>query len=712
MTDFEYEKQKLKEILEAYQEVITDTQFYLRSLESRRNENPVSIADQIRINENRLRLLENGLEKPYFARIDFKEQETGRLYQLYIGKVGVTDFDKETVVIDWRAPIASMYYDSNIGETSYEAPDGVISGNLLVKRQINIENGQLLSFQDVDTVSNDDLLKDYLGVTADSRLKNIVSTIQAEQNEIIREKLFKNLIVQGVAGSGKTTVALHRIAYLVYNNAGKINTDQFMVIGPNSFFIDYISNVLPDLDASTVVQTTFDKLVQDFIGEQLIINPSEKQLISSLQGGNLEVCKFKNSLKYKQLLDRFMMDLDSQIVPDKDFIVKGLIILPQEVVKQFYDEVEKDRFETIESRIERTVLLLSTYIENSQDLQTRISDDSLSISPASREFIGKELRNGFRQSLKQYLIRQINKSITYYYQAFIATITDYAAPEDMNLVTNLKKSTIKKGTYDFDDLAALAYLKYSISGPGEYTKYRHVVIDEAQDYGDFNFTILNKMMKNSSFSIYGDIAQSIYSYRSIDSWDSVAQIFEKTEIKELLKSYRTTIEVMNQANYIINHIGLSPATPVIRNGDEVGYLQISNEITNIIYSYIVSYLEKKHSSIAIICKSVDSVKIVYRQLKQYNLPIQCVTSSEDEYKGGICITTAYLSKGLEFDAVLIADASELEYSSENENDMKLLYVAMTRALHNLDILYQGELTKPLYEGNKKKLNGNQFQKQI
>lgn len=709
MTEFDYEKEKLKEILEKYILELEELGIRVKRLPEMYRDNPTLLANLLSIYENKLRLMKEGKSKPYFARIDFKEDGEEKVSQCYLGKVGMSDYDNNIITVDWRAPIASMYYDSNVGKTSYEAPAGTITGDLLIKRQIDIENGELQRIQDVDTVSNDEILKPYLGVTADNRLKNIVSTIQSEQNDIIREKLQKNMIIQGVAGSGKTTVALHRIAYLVYNHQKKINPDQYMVIGPNSFFLDYISSVLPDLDANQVSQLTFEDLIKDYIEEDLLINSAEYQLIDSLLANNenLSISKYKNSLKYKKAIDKYMVDFDSKVVQNNDFIIRGVTVLPQSVMRLIYDDTaENSRYTDIESRISRAVLMASTYLENHPDIISRVSTDAFNAGNKANEFVKKEIRNGFNQTLKQYYSKIAKKKVTTLYTDFIKNINKYVDSNDINMAKTLKELTlknIKEKTYDFDDLAALGYIQLCLSGSKDYDKYQHIVIDEAQDYGDFNFEVLKLLMKKSSFSIYGDIAQSIYSYRSIENWDSVRDIFNnQIELKELLKSYRTTIEVMNEANHIINYIGLSPASPVIRNGEDVGYIEIDNNKVDTIYSYILSYLEKGHKSIAVIAKSAEEANNIHAELIKNGINIECITSSENKYNGGLCVTTSYLAKGLEFDAVLVTDASELKYSSQNTNDMKLLYVAMTRALHNLDILYEGELTKPLYIGSKKK----------
>ena len=396
MTEFDYEKEKLKEILEKYILELEELGIRVKRLPEMYRDNPTLLANLLSIYENKLRLMKEGKSKPYFARIDFKEDGEEKVSQCYLGKVGMSDYDNNIITVDWRAPIASMYYDSNVGKTSYEAPAGTITGDLLIKRQIDIENGELQRIQDVDTVSNDEILKPYLGVTADNRLKNIVSTIQSEQNDIIREKLQKNMIIQGVAGSGKTTVALHRIAYLVYNHQKKINPDQYMVIGPNSFFLDYISSVLPDLDANQVSQLTFEDLIKDYIEEDLLINSAEYQLIDSLLANNenLSISKYKNSLKYKKAIDKYMVDFDSKVVQNNDFIIRGVTVLPQSVMRLIYDDTaENSRYTDIESRISRAVLMASTYLENHPDIISRVSTDAFNAGNKANEFVKKEIRN-------------------------------------------------------------------------------------------------------------------------------------------------------------------------------------------------------------------------------------------------------------------------------------------------------------------------------
>ena len=273
----EEELNNLSYTLDKFDEVIDDSNLKLNNLrELYKYDYDAMLEEKFKL-ENDIKSIEKAKLNPYFARIDFKSEN--HFDKCYIGKKGVTDYDNNVITVDWRAPISSLYYDSNIGECEYKAPEGIIKGNLLLKRQYTIENSKLISFNDVDTVSNDELLKPYLGVSADNRLKNIVSTIQSEQNKIIRESMGKNLIIQGVAGSGKTTVALHRIAYLVYNNRNLFKPSDYMVIGPNKFFVNYISGILTDLDVNGVSEYTLEEIFEKYLDQDFIINNSLDKII-------------------------------------------------------------------------------------------------------------------------------------------------------------------------------------------------------------------------------------------------------------------------------------------------------------------------------------------------------------------------------------------------------------------------------------------------
>lgn len=643
--------------------------------------NQTMIENLTEIYLEKIRLMEKSLNKPYFARLDFKRDGESDIEELYIGKVGVIDEKNDNIIIDWRAPVSSMYYDSNIGDASYKAPEGICTGKLLLKRQYEIENKQLKSYQDVDTVSNDELLKPYLEASVDNRLKNIVSTIQHEQNRIIREPVNKNLIIQGVAGSGKTTVALHRIAYLVYNNRENIKPEQYLIIGPNKFFVNYISGVLPDLDVEDVKQLTYDELCSEILQENITLIDEDVKLLKSIKNEKeLTYQKIKVSMQFKKALDKYIKEIKENTIPIYGVRINEKEIISNEFIKQIYNSFEElDEYDNIKTRLMRTNLFFEKYIDENIEQY--------------REYSDKELK----KALKTYFNKLIPK-ITKIYQNFLSNLDKYLEiSEDIKEQVKINIINLKNKKFEFEDLSSLIYLKAKMNGIDEYGKYKQIVIDEAQDYGEFTFFSLKFILKNAAFSIFGDLAQSIYQYRSIENWESVLNntFRYQGEIQYLLKSYRTTTEIMDSANNITKYIKLNTAKPVIRHGKKVSFIKYKekNEQISLIKRILEQYKTQNYKTIAIICKNEEEAQELYIKLEMND--IKNITLNDTEYNGGICIITSYLAKGLEFDGVIISNSGEEEYNSNKIIDMKLLYVAMTRPLHELTILYKNDITKPL-----------------
>lgn len=641
------ELEYLEYTIDKYNEVIDDSNLKLNNLrELYKYDYDAMLEEKFRL-ETEINSIEKAKRNPYFARIDFESKN--HFDKCYIGKKGVSDYDNNVITVDWRAPISSLYYDSNIGECEYKAPEGIIKGNLLLKRQYTIENSKLINFNDVDTVSNDELLKPYLSVSADNRLKNIVSTIQSEQNKIIRELMGKNLVIQGVAGSGKTTVALHRIAYLVYNNRNLFKPSDYMVIGPNKFFVSYISGILPDLDVNGVTQNTLDELFLNYIKEDFKINNS-LDVIKEKD----EVAHYKVSMDMKKSIDEYFKNL--KLLPDDDFIVEGIKVLDKNFIKTTYDEINKNTFKSVKARINRLILLLEKYInENFSNISKKYIKNE--ISQKTIEIF----KNNINNYLKKYFDVLNKKPKTIYVEILKKLDFDY--------------DNIVKNKINIEDIPSLIYIKYKLSGSSQFDNYKHIVIDEAQDYGEFTFYTLNKLFKNSSFSIYGDLAQSLYSYRSIDNWECLEKIFNNFEILKLNKSYRTTIEIMEEANKINGLLNLDKAIPVIRHGEEVDY-------TNKKVIDLIIELKSKYKTVAIITKTQNEANDLYEELKD-QIDINLINSSNLNYNSNINILPSYLSKGLEFDSVIIVGKEK--FKEDNSLDMKLLYVSMTRALHKLII---------------------------
>mgnify|MGYP004457906729 FL=1 len=723
MNEIEFQKEKIKldRTLEIIREILIDEKEDLKKLSDNfigSRDELWKIADRKKLHISNLEVSEN---KPYFARIDFTSDDDGKMSTVYIGKNGVSK-SSDIIVTDWRAPISSLYYDAEIGKCSFKAPSGEIKGNMSLKRQYEIDNGKLQEYFDVDLVSQDSLLQKYLNGNNDARLKSIVSTIQKEQNDVIREELYDNIIVQGVAGSGKTTVALHRIAYLVYNYIKKIKQNQYLVIGPNPVFLKYIKSVLPELDVDGVAQCTYEGFVKNYIGEDIKINLSDKKVVESILGfKNSDVDKFKCSMKYQKMLEQFMQ-LYIYSITSKPLMLGNFEVLSRKTITQIFQSTENDFSNSLNNRIENTIDKLYRYIGNEQDkILLRYSDYSYELfKTATTETEKNEMRKMFAKDraeiskkCKSAIRKYFNKSkisTTKVYKLFINSIFDYDIYH-YDKLNELKKETmknIKNSVYDFEDLAALLYIKFLTSPNREYDRIKHVVIDEAQDLGEFNFFTLKKTLPSATFSVFGDLAQSIYDYRGIDSWEEVNDImFNKSgKIINFNKSYRTTAEIMNVADDVAESIGLGRSDLVIRHGDEVNLTELvqNKDVPMYIIQKICEYKEKGYKTIAIISKTDVLSEQINSELTKLGVNIPNVTVNDDlsDEKFRICTISNQLAKGLEFDAVIINDASEKVYSSENNLDMKLLYVAITRALHELDIVYSGTLTKPLEKHLKKK----------
>lgn len=709
MKDLEYEREKLKKVEEELEEIQEGEEQILATLPKKYGNNPVLLSNLMSSTATKITNIAKIKEKPYFARLDFKEDKKDNKDKLYIGKIGVIDLDGKIVITDWRAPVATLYYDSNLGKVEYNAPEGSIKGELSLKRQIIIKNKEVQDIFDVDSVSDDELLKPYLGANADNRLKNIVASIQGEQNYIIRKDIEKNLIVQGVAGSGKTTVALHRIAYLMYNNSTKFKPNQFMVIGPNKFFINYISNVLPDLDASNAVQVTFEELASNFVKEKLVFEDATKKLSDIIDGKeDKNYLKFKSSMKYKKILDKYLNTLKNNLISDTGLVINNVKILSKEDVMNVFNETIGT---SISERLEMAAKIIANRIKNDQNIYKNIKDQMLILEKAEsnvenkRKIAKKELdmlkeltSTGFEKQLKKY-VSISNLKVLNIYKEFVENVDKYTSNIDNVDIEKMKKDTLdslKAKVIENEDIAAIMYIKYVLFGNEEYRNFKCVIVDEAQDFGKFSYYMLKTLLNNAVFSIFGDMAQGIYSYRSIDDWNEIMGIFNGAEFLRLEKSYRTSIEIMNEANKISQAMELGKAIPVIRNaGSTIKSKVEKNKQQDYIVSRVKEYLDMGFKSIAVVYKNQKNMINLNKKFKENNIESEIIYKDQEKYNGGVCIVTSYLSKGLEFDVVIIADAEDTNYDLNSKLDMKLLYVAMTRALHKLEFVYDKNICKYL-----------------
>lgn len=712
MTEFIREQQKLEQTIKTISELLGIEQ---KELERVYNDYSREIDERLRVanfRKNHIKVLEKASLNPYFARIDFKAITDSDFKEIYIGRNGISK-DGKVLITDWRAPISSLYYDSSTGKTSYKSPTGDVLGEVALKRQYDIENGKLIEYFDVDLVSSDNLLQKYLNANNDSRLKSIVATIQSEQNDIIRRPIDENVIIQGVAGSGKTTVALHKIAYLVYNYINSVKQSQYLVIGPNPVFIKYIKTVLPDLDVSGVSQLTFEQFAKDYIGEEIEINPSNKKISASIAGKSNDIDKFKSSMLYKNMLENFF-ELYLKGIVSKPLKLNDFVVLTEEEMTPIFARALEEQHATLQGRVDATIERLIDYVKNNVDsILTRYNEYENNLfknaSLEERESLRKkfikeriEIQKNCSATIRKYFAKAVLSPIKLY-RLFISMLDDFNI-YGYKKINELKKTTmanIKGNKYDFEDLAALLYLKLRTEPNIQYSNIKHTVIDEAQDLGIFNFYVLKKCLPTSTFSIFGDLAQSIYDYRGIDNWDEVNSLIfnNKANIVNFNKSYRTTASIMNVADAISESINLGKSDLVVRQGLPVSFDEAptSNELVEQIANKIKEYKEKGYKTIAVISKTDLLSRYINDDLRELGIVIPNVTEKDDVSldEFSVCTISNQLAKGLEFDAVILNNVNDKIYSCDSTLDMKLLYVAVTRALHELDITYNGKIPEVL-----------------
>lgn len=734
--EFLREKEKLKQVCQNLDTEEKELENNLAKTDSSYEKDSYVRAHLVYLGHKKIMDLRKIKTKPYFARIDFKANGEEK-EQLYIGKLSIIDSQtQEPIIIDWRAPISNLYYDGRIGKSHYKSPGGNVEGEISLKRQYFIENQILEKYSDIDLKANDELLQVALEEKADDRLKNIVATIQGEQNNIIRADMNKALIVQGVAGSGKTTIALHRIAYLIYNWDKEFDPENFMIIAPNKFFLNYISGVLPDLGVENVKQYTFEDLAYEIIGKKLKISDSNEKLVTivnkefdDINHGDVDTIiaesKLKSSIEFKNVVDGYLKCLEENYLPKEDFILENVRIMRYDNIQKLFCDTYKDL--DFEKRINEVKKHIFSKIKNNKDviektiIQKRtfkinkmLKDDSLSeeekrqkrieIFEESEDVLKKLDRDNM--NIVNFYFNKINKKdCLELYKDFINNyVFDHIDNEIIGsyLVRNTMKN-LNNGEITFEDLAPIIYIHYKVFGTKVKTALRHVIVDEAQDYGEFQFSVLKTILKSNSMTILGDIAQGVHSYRGIENWKKFMDVeFPDGNVSytTLEKTYRTTKDIMKQANEVIDKLPeyekqyIIKGEPVVNRPDSI-YIdkkESEEEIINSIHLKIKEYLEKGYKSIAIIGKDIDECKFIKKKLEKLNKDVKLIQSKDSEYNAGISIVPSYLAKGLEFDCVMLFNVNNEKYKN-TVLDIKLLYVAITRAMSKLDVFYVGNISE-------------------
>ena len=609
-------------------------------------------------------------DSPYFGKITFTEEDEGA-EEFYIGRFGLTPEDSyDPVIVDWRAPVASLFYKGALGETTYECPNGAVNANLLGRRQLIVKKGELKGLFDSAIDVKDDILQMVLTSNSSEKLKDIVMTIQEEQDEIIRAPKDKVVVVNGVAGSGKTTIALHRVSYLLYNFRKQFG-DKVLILGPNDIFMDYIGQVLPTLGESGVTQMTFQNFAISEIGLEEPVKGFSEYIEEAMSGNEeaLKEYKYKSSKKFTELLDKTLEKMNEEY-----FEIQPVRFFDEEIVS--VDEIKElftkyYGYMPLFRRSEKIKRILTSKIKDKRDelvreLEAKIKEEISQLSPDELEIEKNNLL--FKRRIR---IREIVRGVMNSRDELESWINH----ED---TVSLYKRITNTEALGYMDLAGILYLMVMLEGKKCKKEYKHVVIDEAQDYNTTQFKLIKELTGCKSYTIVGDSNQRLITTLEEPAMLNLEEVFGDA-VKEfsLLKSYRSTQQIMEYASQFLNE---DKVIPLVREGEPVIEEETTSkeDLVETIVSIIEDYQEDGLESIAVITKNKENMPEISGLLKE-RIKIMSFDRDDLIYNGGNVLIPAYYAKGLEFDGVIILEEGE-------ETPSLVKYIMCTRALHRLSII--------------------------
>ena len=612
-------------------------------------------------------------ESPYFGRVTFNDLEFNQKDTLYVGRFGVTpEGSYEPVIVDWRAPVASLFYHGSLGEASYTSPDGPIKCDIEGRRQIIVKKGELKGVFDSAIDVKDDILQMVLSNNSSDKLKDVIMTIQQEQDEIIRKERTSNIVVNGVAGSGKTTIALHRVAYLLYNYRKELE-DKVLILGPNGIFMEYISQVLPSLGEVGVKQETFASFALKEMDSELYIMSFDKYLEKILSEDKefIEDAKYKNSYEIIKDLDNLVKEMDKDYFHVEDVKYFGDLVISKEEIEEMFNKHYE--YMPLFRRSEKIKRIILSKIKDKRDqkvweLNEEIRKEKEKLT--TEELLIEENNLEFRRKLR---IREIVKEV----MDSRAKLDSWISREDVLDIYDRFNGNKKE--YTINDLAPILYLAIKLEGKKATKDYRHVVIDEAQDYSPLQFKVIRELTGTKYFTVVGDVNQRLIKYSDLAPMMELEKIFDDVnpEIYNLNKSYRSTYEIMEYANKYLDEDRI---IPIVRHGKPVEEIEFHNneELSESIIESLKEFSNEGLESIAIITRDKEELEKVYNLISN---KVHLVKFDNEDvlYKGGNVIIPSYFAKGLEFDGVIIVDNG----SSKDENEDLIKYIMSTRALHRL-----------------------------
>ena len=652
---------------------------------------------------------EKMLDNPYFARIDFTEEGYDDTDKIYIGLFNLMDEETHDIkVYDWRAPISSVFYRSEIGPVEYTAPSGKIKGNVSLKRQYKINKGKMEYYFDSNINILDEMLKEALSKNMSSKMKTIVETIQKQQDLIIRDLVNELLIVQGVAGSGKTSVALHRIAFLLYQGLHlNLSSNNIVIISPNTLFSQYISNVLPELGEENIAELTFENIFLEIFENKLSVKTKSEQLEEIICANNEKekdflrsYIDFKGSFVFLEILERYIEYFEHKMIVFEDIYFNGKLIESRHLLKSLLlssklNMPTSKKLKIIESRILDKVYdarkvrreKIEKVVSNSNRHQFEVKSFTRVLSSRETSALTQRLHK-----FTEFDCYELYKTLFKNKEIFFKVSKGLNLPDNISeIIDYTNKNILDKYNLPYSDGIALMYLKLKAEGNNSYGNIKQVMVDEAQDYYPIHYTILKSLFREARFTVVGDINQSIEKKANLTIYDDIISIFNKNKNTKLLltKSYRSSYEISKFSQKLLDSDVKTEFFKRNEGEPEVIYNDNQNNLENKMIEDINKYKDQGLNSIAIICKSRKQASALYFKLTN-KLDIKLIDSNDNSSITGITIIPVYMAKGLEFDAVMVYEANNKNYNTDY--DKKLLYIACTRALHKLSLYYSGEIS--------------------
>ncbi|ASK61466.1 helicase [Virgibacillus phasianinus] len=661
---------------------------------------------------DQLKTLDRLKDSPYFGRIDFIENTESEKENIYIGIGSLMDYkDEDFLIYDWRAPISSIYYDFTPGKASYETVDGVISGEITLKRQFIIRNGIIKGMFDAGVTIGDKLLQQALGNNASTTMKSIVATIQKEQNQVIRNEASKYLIVQGVAGSGKTSAALQRIAYLMYRNREVLNGENIVLFSPNPLFSSYVANVLPELGEENMKQTTFLEYLESKTSSSITIESPFEQMEYVLtgedDGGYLTKMigiEYKSSTEFKTMIDDYISRLGSEGLLFKNITFRKEVLVSKERISSYFYSLDQaiaipNRMELVSkwllgeiNNIQRNeqkkdwvleeveLLEKEDYLKAYRHVQDQ-NDDEESLEGEEkylRQEVVKKRLSSIKRQIKSYRFVHVLAS----YRKLFGEYEHVNTPVNWEQISHQTFAKLSRRFLSWEDATPFVYFQGKLIGDTTDRSIRHLIIDEAQDYSAFQYAYLQEVFPYTNMTLLGDLNQGIYTHGTREHTFLPKQMRENVEKIDLTKSYRSTKQIVEftrcfatEGEYI---------QPFNREGDLPTVVQVDtiDDRNERLIAEAKRLLHKGHETLAVICKNLQECDELHQILRN-KLSVTKIDEETHSFHKGILILPVYWAKGIEFDAVIIPDASAGQYVGQN--DRNLFYTACTRAMHDLTI---------------------------